>query len=214
MNARVGGNNRGTYAKGIRRRQEILDRTLEVVVDKGIDGTSLRAIGEAIEVSHAALRHYFSSREELLLEVLNAHGSLSQTWELRDRSVPLIDNLAEIAKQNAAVPGLITLYTSLLAHSVEPGNEASRDFFIERFALARQIISDRIRQGQARGEIDPDLPVDEAASLVSAVFDGMQIQWLLDPSVDIAAALGLIGRIFGSPTPGAPTSEDAAAQAE
>ena len=59
--------------KGIARRQEILDRAIEVFAVKGAEGTSLRAIAESIGVSHAALLHYFSSREVLLLEVLREH---------------------------------------------------------------------------------------------------------------------------------------------
>src|SRR6478752_3642480 len=59
-----------SYAKGVARRQEILDRAIEVFADKGAEGTSLRAIAEKIGVSHAALLHYFGSREELLVEVL------------------------------------------------------------------------------------------------------------------------------------------------
>ena len=35
---------RGTYAKGIARRQEILDRAIEVFAERGADRTSLRAI--------------------------------------------------------------------------------------------------------------------------------------------------------------------------
>ena len=63
---------RGAYGKGVRRRQEILDRAIEVFAARGAEGTSLRAIGEAIGVSHAALKHYFASREELLIAVYRA----------------------------------------------------------------------------------------------------------------------------------------------
>ena len=53
----------GSYSKGIARRQEILDRAIEVFRQRGADGTSLRRIAQAIGVSHGALLHYFSSRE-------------------------------------------------------------------------------------------------------------------------------------------------------
>jgi Bacterial regulatory proteins, tetR family len=44
-------------------------------VDRGVDA-SLRAIGDAIGVSHTALRYYFASRDELLVEVYRAHGRM------------------------------------------------------------------------------------------------------------------------------------------
>src|SRR5918995_6242108 len=60
---------RGPYAKGLARRQQILDRAIEVFARRGSAGTSLRSIAQEIGVSHAALTHYFSSREQLLVEV-------------------------------------------------------------------------------------------------------------------------------------------------
>lgn len=50
-------------------RQEILDRAIEVFRERGADGTSLRRIAESLGISHGALLHYFSSREELLVAV-------------------------------------------------------------------------------------------------------------------------------------------------
>ena len=54
---------RGSQPKGVARRQEILDRAIEVFRERGAHGTSLRKIAEAIGVSHAALLHYFDSRD-------------------------------------------------------------------------------------------------------------------------------------------------------
>ena len=47
---------RGSYAKGIARRQEILDRAIEVFAERGSKRTSLRAIASEVGVTHAALR--------------------------------------------------------------------------------------------------------------------------------------------------------------
>ena len=52
----TGPGSRGRYPKGVKRRQEILDRAIEVFAEVGFEGSSLRAVGEAIGVSHAALR--------------------------------------------------------------------------------------------------------------------------------------------------------------
>src|SRR6478735_6759137 len=60
---------RGSYAKGVARRQEILDRAIEVFADRGSDRTSMRSIAREVGVTHAALAHYFGSLEELLVEV-------------------------------------------------------------------------------------------------------------------------------------------------
>jgi len=185
---------RGPYAKGVQRRKEILDRTLDVVASKGIDGTSLRAIGEAIGVSHAALRHYFDSREALLLEVLRERDADS-TRRLEGVD-GVLNRMAEAADHNVSVPGLVTMYTTLLATSVEPGNETSRAFFAERFEVARADLAGQLRDELQASGRHSDADLDQVASLIVAAFDGLQVQWLLDRSVDIAGTLRLLERVL------------------
>ncbi|WP_431279191.1 TetR/AcrR family transcriptional regulator [Leifsonia poae] len=177
---------RGPYSKGIKRRQEILDRTLEVFTKRGFEGTSLRAIGEAIGVTHAALLHYFPSREALLIEVLRERDIRSEEFT---GDQPFFPGLIKTAEYNATIPGLIALYTSMLGTSIEPQSEAAREFFAKRFETGRagiqKTLADEVVQPIA---VDPE----KLASLIMAAFDGLQIQWLLDPKVDIAGTLDLL----------------------
>ena len=69
----AGGPARRSYPKGVRRRQQILDSVIALLAQRGVDRASLRTVGEAIGVSHSALRHYFSSRDELLVEAYRTH---------------------------------------------------------------------------------------------------------------------------------------------
>jgi AcrR family transcriptional regulator len=185
---------RGPYAKGVQRRQEILDRTLDVVASRGIDGASLRAIGEAIGVSHAALRHYFDSREELLLEVL--HERDAHSGVVMGDTVGAFARLGLAADDNVTVPGLATLYTTMLATSVEPGNDKSREFFARRFEEARAGLARELADELAAAGRHTDLDLDQVASLIIAAFDGLQVQWLLDRRVDISATLRLLERLL------------------
>lgn len=180
-----------SYAKGVARRQEILDRAIEVFADKGAEGTSLRAIAERIGVSHAALLHYFGSREELLIEVL-------RYWEAR-REGPgdqVVGAMVRAAERNVTVPGFVALYTSLLAGSLEADRQHSREFFAARFARVRTHIAALVRAGQQSGTIRTGIDPDDMAALVIAASDGLQTQWLLDPGVDIARSLMLLERIL------------------
>ena len=53
-----------------RRRRELLDALIDAVADGGIGGRSLREIAEAVGTSHRMLLHYFGSRDELLLAIV------------------------------------------------------------------------------------------------------------------------------------------------
>ncbi|HET7802283.1 MAG TPA: helix-turn-helix domain-containing protein, partial [Humibacillus xanthopallidus] len=61
---------RGAYAKGVAKREEILDAALAVIARNGYQRTSVRDIAEAVGLSQAGLLHYFSSKEALFAEVL------------------------------------------------------------------------------------------------------------------------------------------------
>jgi AcrR family transcriptional regulator len=185
---------RGPYSKGVQRRQEILDRAFEVFADRGFEGTSLRAIGEALGISHAALRHYFSSREALLVEVLRQRDAQS-TARVADLPT-VVERMSAAADANVGVPGLAALHTTLMASSVEPGNEDSKAFFTERFRSARELLAGQLRDELTARDTVPDVDLDAVAALILAAFDGLQIQWLLDRSVDIAGTLRLIDRII------------------
>ena len=182
-----------SYAKGVARRQEILDRAIEVFADKGADGTSLRAIAEKIGVSHAALLHYFGSREELLVEVLR-EGERRRFDPDQKREV--VGMMVRAAERNVTIPGFVALYTMLLAGSLEADKQYSREFFSSRFARIREELESLIREGQEEGTIRRGIEPAAMAALVIAASDGLQIQWLLEPTVDIARSLALLEAIL------------------
>jgi hypothetical protein len=43
-----------------------------------------------------------------------------------------------------------------------------------------------LRDEQQAGRLDPDLDLDRIANLFMAAADGLQTQWMLDPSIDMA----------------------------
>jgi AcrR family transcriptional regulator len=182
----------GTYAKGVKRRQEILDRAIEVFARRGAEGTSLRTIGEAIGVSHAALRHYFDSREHLLIEVYRTAEERAIAADPPPAATSVAGLLTHAARRNHGVPGLVQLYSTLVAGALEEGHDEARSFFGNRFAELRRFLAERVEAEQAAGRIRPDIAPEAAAALLIAASDGMQVQWLLDPEVDLEGSLGLL----------------------
>ncbi|HCJ48976.1 MAG TPA: TetR family transcriptional regulator [Microbacterium sp.] len=187
---------RGSQPKGVARRQEILDRAIEVFRARGADGTSLRKIAEEIGVSHAALLHYFDSREQLLVAVY-AHAEAR-----RDKPaalVPGIDTMIDAATRNVEVPGLVTLYSTLLAASLESRSEVGREFFATRFDRLRTELTASLQAQQAEGTVRDDVPAEHLAALIIAASDGLQIQWLLEPSVGLESTLRTLGALLRPP---------------
>lgn len=187
---------RGTYAKGIARRQEILDRAIEVFAERGADRTSLRAIAREVGVTHAALTHYFGSLEELLVAVYE-----ESTVPARQPSAPAedatpVEMMIESARINRAIPGLVQLYSTLVAIALEEGHLAARTFATGRFTRLRARLADIVRHQQDEGRIRDDIDPDAVAALVVAASDGLQTQWLLDETAPQHEALALLDRLL------------------
>jgi AcrR family transcriptional regulator len=190
---------RGSYAKGVARRQEILDRAIEVFARRGADRTSLRAIAQEVGVTHSALTHYFGSLEELLVEVYRESERRVQALHPAEPEVTPVEIMTESARVNREVAGLVQLYSTLVASALEEGHPAAREFATVRFADLRQSLAARVRHNQASGRIRADVDADAVAALVIAASDGLQTQWLLDPAVDQDAALTLLEDLLEGP---------------
>jgi AcrR family transcriptional regulator len=187
----------------VRRRQQILDSVIALLAQRGMDRASLRTVGEAIGVSHTALRHYFSSRDELLVEAYRTHEARAAG------DVPATDQSAvgliiEAAERNRAIPGLVELYATLTTDALQEQHAVTREFVRGRFRLLREALAARIESGQQAGRIAPDIDPLDAAALVIAASDGLQIQWLLDPDVvDVGRSLSILERLLPrGPAPG------------
>jgi AcrR family transcriptional regulator len=171
---------RRSYPKGVRRRQQILQSAIALFARQGVDRASLRSVGEAIGVSHAALRHYFSSRDELLVEVYRTHEALT-VGDASAADESAVGVIIEAAERNRSIPGLVELYATLSTDALQEGHAVTREF----------------ESGQRAGRIAADIDPLDAAALVIAASDGLQIQWLLDPGdVDVGRSLSILERLF------------------
>ena len=186
---------RGPYAKGLAKRGEILDAALELFAQKGYDRTSVREIARQAGLSQAGLLHYFSTKEELFLEVLRRRDD--RTTDPQEQAHRhSVDRLIRAVDRNSHEPGLVRLFVAMSAESAEEDSEA-RGFFAERYRWLLEEITDDIRGHQAAGDITPTLPPEDIASLLVAAADGLQVQWLLDPdNVDMTARLRTLWQVL------------------
>ncbi|MCK6079393.1 TetR/AcrR family transcriptional regulator [Microbacterium sp. EYE_5] len=184
-------------AKSERRRRQLLDRALSVFNERGLEGTSLRALGEAIGVSHGALRHYFPSREHLLLEVLREADRRALEFS-EESGKGAVDFVLRGADYNMRIPGLMALYNTMAASALERDNVTSREFFVERYDNIRRALVTVFEVGREQGTIRSDISIEDAAALVIAACDGLATQWLIDPQVDMRSAMHLLDRLLGT----------------
>ncbi len=197
----------GRYAKGEAKRQEILEVALALIAEHGFKKSTLREIGSAVGLSNAGVLHYFGSKEELFAEVLRlrdrspsddgAGDGEGDGEDGGDRPAPFrLEHYVDVIAGNAEVAGLVHLFVSLSAEAVEPEHKA-HDFFVDRYDAVRRRAAAAVRAEIDEGRWSPDIDPDRLAVILIALADGLQLQWLLDDSVDMADHLSYLIDLIG-----------------
>ncbi|MGJ4844790.1 MULTISPECIES: TetR/AcrR family transcriptional regulator [unclassified Leifsonia] len=174
-----------------RKRKEILRAAIETFGTKGSTNGTLADIAEQVGITHAGVLHHFGSKQNLLLEVLEFRDK-DDVAQLPDRHVPrgpaLFAHLVATAQRNALRPGIVQVYTVLSAESVTDDHPA-KAFFQDRYRVLREEVDAAFRALCAQENLTEPETIDKAAASILAVMDGLQLQWLLDPTaVDLAGA--------------------------
>lgn len=177
---------RGSYAKGIAKREEILETALAVIAQSGYKNTSVRELADAVGLSQAGLLHYFTSKDELFAEILRKRDEADIAKYSNADDGSIFESIRNVVAHNAEVAGLVKLYVQLSSDAVQP-NHAAHQFFVQRQRAFREQLESNIRDRQASGLTRADVDPAKAATMILALADGLQSQWLLDPELDMAA---------------------------
>jgi AcrR family transcriptional regulator len=180
------------YPKGAAKRQEILQTAFELFSRKGRDHTSFREIARETGLSQAGLLHYFSSKEELLAEVLRLRDTVN-SGEYGERDT--LASMAQTVAHNAEVPGLVRLFSQLAIESADPDHPA-RDFYVARHDRIRRELAEDIERAYAGTPVEDRPDPGMVATLVLAMVDGLQLQWLRFPEIDMVEHLRLFYRMI------------------
>lgn len=179
------------YAKGRARREEILEAAMELFGEVGYHSASLREIAQRVGISHPGLLHHFASKELLLAAVLELRDERDEArfGMAEARGADVLRGLLDLVADNARHPHIVELFCVLSAEATSPEHPAN-DYFRRRYAgvttLLARALGEVADDGGLREGVDPAL----AARIVTAVMDGLQVQWLLDrDAVDMAAGL-------------------------
>ncbi|MER7701518.1 TetR family transcriptional regulator [Kitasatospora sp. NPDC097605] len=189
---------RGPYAKTSSKRQQIIEAALAAYAEAGSRKVSVRDIAQRVGMTDAGVLHHFGGRESLLTAVLVARDAAAEerfgVFEAR-----AADDFLRILAANASTPGLVKLFVDLAAAAAEPDHPA-HDYFEERYDRYRERFTEQlVEQAAARSAAvepataEPDAVAADraaeaawAARILIAATDGLQLQWLLDPRIDMA----------------------------
>lgn len=143
----------------------------------------MREIAIAVGMTQQGLRHHFPTKEALLEAVLQRRDQAAvERYSAAGLSV--VETLRAIAEDIPATIGMVRLSTILAAEATSP-DHAAHGFFHGHFESAREVFTLLMRRGQKHGEIRDDVPASQLATIVVSIFEGLQLQWLIEPDLDL-----------------------------
>ena len=178
---------RGPYRTGIRRRQQILDTAVEVFGQYGYAGGSLRKIADAVGITTPALIRHFGSKEGLFAAVLE-HSDRSNPAATRTDAAGLehLRLFADAPATNVHHRGLVELLLTVATEASDPDHPA-RPFMVTRYTRLVRTLGEALREAGELGQIRTmtDTEREAEARGLAALMDGLELQWLLDPDIDL-----------------------------
>jgi len=177
----------GNYLVTEARRESILVSAFSVFAKSGFRGGTIKQVAELEGISEAGILHHFKSKGALLTAVLELRDTGTENRLLSDESrtgEKFIQYWLELIAYNIANKGIVELFCILSAEATDESHPA-HEYFKNRYLHVFQVTSAYFQilktDAMLRDHIDP---VAAAKSLI-ALSDGLQVQWLLDPSWDM-----------------------------
>jgi len=168
------------YAPGRARREKILAEATRAFGRAGFDGVSVQEIADACGISRQGLLHHFGSKEGLLMALLRQRDEADQELFRRvlTESGSPFKAIVAVTQANAAAPGITAMFTQLAAEAIRPEHPA-HDFFHEVYTRIHRDLCATLRDMQRQGTLVADVDVDQLASGLVALRDGLALQLFL-----------------------------------
>lgn len=162
------------------RRAQLVSEATVQIAKMGYVGFTMAGLAKASRLTHAGVLHHFPSKKDLLVEVLRHRDELDVEAVAPDFATPtdiagfrrVLDALVE---RNFRQPEIVRLYTVLSAEALNPDHPAHA-YFQDRLQQTRALVAQAL-----------DLPANDADDLAIdylSFMDGLQLNWIRDPSID------------------------------
>jgi len=170
-------------------RQRILEAAMRCFVENGFHSASMQQICAAASMSPGGVYRYFASKDEIIgaifehvqdrnnqyFDRMAAEGATFETFT--DVGYSCLSDMMRESDRN--------LFCEVLAEAQR--NPAMQGACLKSYTHARTMMGLALSRLQAAGEIDPNLDVQAATTMLIAVSDGLAVRMRFDPNLNFEA---------------------------
>ena len=166
------------WVTAVDKRELILNAAQDCLRDRGLKGLNIRDVAKTAGVSLGSVHYYFSSKEEILVEIFRqfvlrvSEATLSATPDANPREVliHLLDGyFEELSRDPATCQGFIDLWDFV------PRNEDLLQLIENYYRSSAEFLTELIKEGKRQGIFRVDSP-SAAAVQILAIIDGIKVQ--------------------------------------
>ncbi len=163
------------------RKKAIAEATWQVILEQGMKGATVRNIARKAGLSLGALRHYFSTQEELLIYAMDLvkERVTERVEKIALKNLPpkemVLQMLLEIVPTNETTRAEMEVWLEFVLYFRNKGNrESQNDGILEGI---QKLLDSLDRARFLKNEIDKDLETERLCALI----DGLAIHAILNP---------------------------------
>lgn len=176
--------------------QRLIQAAVELIVDQGLEHTSLAEIGRRAGASHAAVNHRFGSKDELVGRIIEvateyyAAQALERIGKRRglDALLAVCDLYLDLVV-GANPLGRVHVVLWSEAVSRDASRRTAQQGWDRQF---RDFAASLIQDGIAAGSVRADLAVEETALTIVGALRGIAMQLMLDEGVSLEDSKALV----------------------
>ena len=179
-------------------RQRLLRAATELIAEVGWGRVTTRAIAERAGLPHGTVSYHFRGKQELLIEatlqMLEQAFSLQELQQLRSVADVLQITAARIADLDAVDPILSELALEAMLEARH--NPELRERMAAMTRDFRALLTELVRAEQKHGAISHHAPPAALATLILTAGDGLFLNAMLDPELDVTEALDALRKLL------------------
>ncbi len=165
------------------RQIEIVNRSIEIIATKGIQGLTIKNLSKEIGISEPAIYRHFESKTDILLAILKSFEEVSSFMNEAMKG----SNGSAISKIEFMFSKIVEIFSQEPSHisvifseEVFKNEEILKDKIIEIMTIKIKTIESIILEGQKKGELRNDIDYKTLGLIVIGSLRIMVKQWDLN----------------------------------
>ncbi len=162
------------------RQTEIIDKSIEIIGTKGIQGLTIKNLAKVIGISEPAIYRHFDSKTEILITILDNFKEMASFMgaSMKDNNGAAMDKIefmfSQIINIFSESPSFISV---IFSEEIFRNDDRLKAKIIEIMDQNEQTIESIIKQGQEKGEIRTDIDGNTLALMIMGTLRFRVKQW-------------------------------------